>query len=109
MIAGEFGETELHILSRQVARGAVVEMLQGARGLLRLRAAHGEFGAAARDRDVERRLDLPQVRVERAAQPRKARVVDRIQLDFDRLGPIQTSSPRSEWERAAVMRTSTYP
>jgi len=34
--------------------------------LLRLIAAHGELGAAARDGDVERRLDLPQVLVERA-------------------------------------------
>ena len=83
-------------------------MLQRVRGLLRLRAAHGELGAAARDGHVERGLDLPQVLVERAAQPREARVVDRIQLDFDRLGTIQTGSPLSEWERAAVMRTSTY-
>jgi hypothetical protein len=81
-------------------------MLQGIRGLLRVRAAHREFGAAARDRDIERRLDLAQVLVERAAQPREARVVDRVQLDFDRLG--QTGSPLSEWDRAAVMRTSTY-
>ena len=107
MIPGELGEAELHILGRQVARGAVVEMLQGARGLPRLRAAYRELRAAARDGDVERGLDLPQVGVERAAQPRKARVVDRIQLDFDRLGTIQTGSPLSEWERAAVMRTST--
>ena len=83
-------------------------MLERVRRLLRLRAAHGELGAAARDGDVERRLDLPQVLVERAAQARQALVVDRIQLDFDRLGPIQTSSPRSEWGRAAVMRTSAY-
>ena len=82
-------------------------MLQGARRFARLRATHGEPGAAAGDGDVERRLDLPQVGVERAAQPRKARVVDRVQLDFDRLGTIQTGSPLSEWERAAVMRTST--
>ena len=82
-------------------------MLERLRGALGLLAAHGELPAAARDGDVERGLDLPQVGVDRAAQPRKARVVDRIQLDFDRLGTIQTGSPLSEWERAAVMRTST--
>ena len=82
-------------------------MLERARRLLGLRAAHGELGAAARDGDIERRLDLPQVLVERAAQAREALVVDRVQLDFDRLGSIQTSSPRKEWERAAVMRRST--
>jgi hypothetical protein len=107
MIPRQLGEAELHILGRQVARGAVVEMLQGARRLARLRAAYRELRAAARDGDVERGLDLPQVGVKRAAQPRKARVVERIQLDFDRLGTIQTGSPLSEWERAAVMRTST--
>src|SRR6185436_19170923 len=64
--------------------------------------------AAARDGHVERRLDLPQVLVERATQPRQALVVDRVQLDFDRLGPSQTSSPRSEWDSTAVIRTSAY-
>jgi len=77
------------------------------RGALGLGAAHGELRAAARDRHVERRFDLAQVLVERAAQAREALVVDRIQLDFDRLGSIQTSSPRSEWGRAAVMRSLT--
>src|SRR5688572_9273280 len=109
MVSGEFGEAELHVFGGQVAGSPVVEVLQGARGLLRLRTAHGEPGAAARDGDVESRLDLPQVLVERAAQPREATVVDRIEPDFDRLAPVQASSPRSEWERAAVMRTSTYP
>ena len=105
MISGEFGEPQLHVFGAQVAGSPVVEVLQGTRGLLRLRAAHGELGAAARDGDVQGRLDLPQVLVERATQPRKASVVDWIELDFDRLGPIQASSPRSECERAAVMRT----
>jgi len=82
-------------------------MLQGVRRALGLGAAHGELRAAARDRHVERRFDLAQVLVERAAQAREALVIDRIQLEFDRLGPIQTSSPRSEWVKAAVMRRST--
>jgi hypothetical protein len=60
---------------------------------LRLLAFHGELRPAARDGDVERRLDLAQVLVERAAQAREAQVVDRVQLDFDGFRP-QTSSPR---------------
>jgi hypothetical protein len=42
----------------------VLDRLRGARGL---RAAYRELRAAAGDGDVERRLDLPQVLVERAA------------------------------------------
>jgi hypothetical protein len=81
-------------------------MLDGLRGALRLLAAHGEPGAAARDRHVEGRLDLAQVLVERAAQAREALVVDRVEPDFDGFAP-QTSSPRRECARAAEMRTST--
>jgi hypothetical protein len=81
-------------------------MLERLCRFLRLLAAHAELGAAALDGDVERRLDLPQILVERATQPREALVVDGVQLDFDRLGSIQTSSPRREWCRAAVMRRS---
>jgi hypothetical protein len=101
----QFGQAELHVFQGEIARGAVVEMLESVRRLLRLLAAHGEFRALARDGDVERRLDLPQVFVERATQPRQALVVDGVQLDFDRLGSIQTSSPRKECDRAAVMRS----
>src|SRR6185503_9033085 len=104
----QLGQPELHVLQAEVTRGAVVEMLEGVCRLLRLLAVHGELGAAARDGHVERRLDLPQVLVERATQPRQALVVDRVQLDFDRLGPSQTSSPRSEWDSTAVIRTSAY-
>jgi hypothetical protein len=52
---------------------------------LRQVAAHRELAAAARDRHVERRLDLAQVLVERAAQPREALVVDRLEPDLDGL------------------------
>jgi hypothetical protein len=103
-----FDEAELHVVDAQVARGAVVEVLDRLRRALRLLAAHRELRAAARDGDVERRFDLPQVLVERAAQPREPLVVDRIELDFDRFAP-SASSPRSECERAAVIRTSTKP
>ena len=56
-----------------------VEALERGSRLPRLRrlAAHGECGAAARDRDVERRLDLAQVGVERAAEVGQRAVVDR--------------------------------
>src|SRR5580765_4600284 len=83
-------------------------MLDRLRRAVRLLAAHRELRAAARDGDVERRLDLPQVLVERAAQPREPQVVDGIEPDFDRFSP-QTSSPLREWERAAVTRTSANP
>jgi hypothetical protein len=83
-------------------------VLERLRRALGLRAAHGELAAAAGDADVERRFDLAQVLVERAAQPREALVVDRVELDLDRLDPIQASSPRSECGRAALMRTFTY-
>src|SRR5262245_40213633 len=79
-------------------------MLDRLRGALGLAAAHGELRAAARDTDVERRLDLAQVLVERAAQAREALVVDGIELDLDGLGS-QTSSPLREWGRAAVIVT----
>src|SRR5688572_25992767 len=83
-------------------------MLERLSRTLRLRAAHRELRAAPRDGHVERRLDLAQVLVERAAQAREALVVDGVQPDLDRLGPIQASSPRSECASAAVMRTFTY-
>jgi hypothetical protein len=70
-------------------------VLDRQRGALGLLAAHGEPRAAARDAHVERRLDLAQVLVERAAQPREALVVDRVEPDFDRFSP-QTSSPLRE-------------
>jgi hypothetical protein len=82
----------------------VLERLGRALGLL---ALDGELRAAAGDGDVERRLDLAQVLVERSAQPREALIVDRVEPDFDRFGS-QASSPRREWGSAAVMRTSTY-
>src|SRR6185295_4240103 len=52
--------------------------------------------------------DLPQVLVERAAQPREALVVDRVQLDLDRFCS-QASSPRRECDRADVIFTSAKP
>ncbi len=78
----QLGEPELNIVDREIARGAVVEVLQRlcrARGLL---AAHREARPAARDRDVERRLDLAQVGVQRAAQACETLVVDRIEFYF---------------------------
>jgi hypothetical protein len=62
----------------------VVEAAQRARGLRRplLRAGDAEALAAARDRHVERGLDLAQVRVERPAQRREPRVVHGLERDF---------------------------
>jgi hypothetical protein len=98
-IPRQLGEAELHVVERELAGGPVVEMLDRLRRLLRLLAAHGEARAAPRDRHVERRLDLPQVLVQRAAQPREARVVDRIEAHLDRLTAHRAlraaSAPRS--------------
>ena len=109
-VVRELGEAELHIVERQIADGAVVEMLERLRGALRLLAAHGELRAAARDGDVERRLDLAQILVERAAQAREALVVDRVEPDLD-AACAQASCDRARRAAsaagAAVMRTST--
>ena len=73
---------------------AGVEALErrgGARGLHRV-AGDGERSAAMRDRDVQRRLDLPQVRVERAAQVRERAVVERRERPISR-----RSRPSRPW------------
>jgi hypothetical protein len=85
LVVHELGERELHVVERELAGGAVVEVLDGLRRALRVVAAYRELRPAARDRHIERRLDLPKVLVERAAQPREALVVDRLELDFNGL------------------------
>ena len=47
-------------------------------GALGLRAAQGEARPATRNRHLERRFDLAQIRVQGAAEPRQALVVDRL-------------------------------
>ena len=84
-VVRELRQAELHVFEREVARGAVVEMLQRLRRALRLLAAHRELAAAARDDDVERRLDLAPVLVQRSAEACEALVVDRLELDLDGL------------------------
>jgi len=91
----QLGEAELHIVECQLARGAIIEMLERLHGTLRLLAAHGELGAATGDRHVERRLDLAQVCIERAAQARQALIVHRVEAKLDGLRPHRASSPRS--------------
>ncbi len=78
----KFGEAELNVVDGEIAGRAVVEVLKRLRRARGLLAAHGEARAAARDRDVERRFDLAQVGVQRAAQARQALVVDRIEFYF---------------------------
>jgi hypothetical protein len=72
-------------------------MLERLRRALRLIAAHREPAAAAGDGHVERGLDLAQVLVERAAEPREALIVDRLELDLDRF----TRHPRARREANA--------
>src|SRR5204863_3584070 len=86
-VAQDLGEAELHVIDRQIARGAVVEMLERLRRAAGLFAAYRELRAAAGDGDVERRFNLPQVLVERAAKAGEALVVDGIEAHLDRLGP----------------------
>ena len=72
-------EAELDVVDGKGLRRFGVEAPERAHPLRRLRgcAGHREIGSAARDRDVERRLDLPQVRVERPAKVRERAIVDR--------------------------------
>src|SRR4030095_10693172 len=84
-VVRELRQAELHVFKREVAVGAVVEMLQRLRRALRLLAAHRELAAPARDGNVERRLDLAEVLVQRSAQTREALVVDRFEPDLDGL------------------------
>src|SRR5438067_320533 len=81
------------VVERRLARRPVVEMLDGLCRAIGLLAAHRELSPAPGDRHVERRLDLPEVLVERAAQARKALVVDGIEAHLDRLRPHRASSP----------------
>jgi hypothetical protein len=48
-------------------------------------ALDGKERAAPRNRDVERRFDLAQIDIERAAQPREALVVDGLECELKRL------------------------
>src|SRR5690606_527111 len=78
----ELPEPELHLVERELAGGAIVEVLERLHRALGLRAGQGELAAAPADGDVEGRLDLAQMRVERAAQAREALVVDRVELEL---------------------------
>src|SRR3954470_1636736 len=82
----------------------MLERLRRAAGLF---AAHGELRPAARDGDVERGFNLPQILVERAAQAREPLVVHGIEAHLDRLRPHPRSSPRRECGWRSVTRTST--
>src|SRR4051812_44711065 len=83
-------------------------MLDGFSGAPGLLAFDREARAAARDGDLERRLDLAQILVERPAQAGEALVVHGIEADLDGLRPHQafTNSPRSVCASAEVTRTS---
>src|SRR4051812_4092910 len=102
----QLGEAELHIVECQLAGGAIIEMLERLHGTLRLLAAHGELGAATGDRHVERRLDLAQVCIERAAQARQALIVPRVEGKLGGPRPYRGSSPRRVWGGPAVVGTS---
>ena len=109
-VARELDQAELDVLD---ASGRSWRDRRSARSACAARCACSprtvKLRAAARDRDVERRLDLPQVLVERAAQVargagcRPASSVTSTGLS----SRIHASSPRSECGSAAVMRTST--
>ena len=80
----DLDESQLDLLDAQIARRRLVETPQRLRGARRLvaPAGDGEALAAAGDRDVERGLDLAQVRVERAAERREPGVVHGPERDL---------------------------
>ena len=80
-VARDFDQAELQFVDRQRGARLLVEMLQrprGQAGLCRF-AADPAMLAAARNRDVERGLNLAQVLVESAAKILQPRVVQRLQ------------------------------
>src|SRR6266480_4853951 len=96
----DFDQAELNVVQGETAFGVVVEFLQHVCRLGGMRSADGETLAAARDRDVQRGLDLPEVLVQRPAQIGEALVVDRREDEFQRTG-LQRPTPQRGPRRAA--------
>ncbi len=90
----------MNVVQSEAAFGVVVEFLQHVGRLGRLRPAHRETLAAARDRYVQRGLDLPQVLVERPAKIGEALVVDRREDEFQG-ADLQRPTPQRRSRRAA--------
>ena len=85
----ELDQPELDVVDRQRLFCRSVEALQCLRGArsVRARAGQRELTATMCNRDVERGLDLAQVRVERPAQVRERAVVERRQRERVPLAP----------------------
>ena len=83
LLRRELDQAELDVVDGQRLFGGRIEALQRQRRARRVRGKSGqrEIGAAMRDRDVERSLDLPQIRVERATQVGERAVVERRQRE----------------------------
>ena len=86
--ARQFDQPELDIVERKFIVRAVIEMFDRLRALLGLRriAAKSETRSTAADGDIERRFDLSQVLVQRAAQIGQPPVVFRRQAQFNDIG-----------------------
>src|SRR6185503_16845989 len=82
----QLGESELKVVKSKFVGGLLVEVLE--RGLrtrsLARRAADRKARTAPGDRHVERGLDLPQVGIERAAQPGEPLVVLGVEAHLER-------------------------
>ena len=96
----DFDQAELNVVQGEAAFGVLVEFLQHVGRLGRLRSADREALAAARNRDVQRGLDLPQVLVQCPAKIGEALVVDRREDEFQGAG-LQRPTPQRGPRRAA--------
>src|SRR5262249_9364897 len=79
-------QPELDVVDREAALRLAIEFLQDLGGARRLGSAQRGLLAAARDGDVERSLDLPQILVQCPAEIREALVVDRAEDELQGTG-----------------------
>ena len=79
-------QRQLHFFDRHDLVGDRIEFFEDLHRAFGVVAADDEFFTAAENRHVQRRRNLAQVFVERAAQVRQARVVDRLGNEIGRLG-----------------------
>jgi len=95
----ELDQPELDVVDRERLLGESVKPAHdlGRKPGLRGRTRDRKRAGATRDRDVERRLDLAQIRIERPAEVRERAIVERRQRKLFPLASIRHSptAPRS--------------
>ena len=87
-VACDFDQAELDFVDRQGVARLFVEMLQGPGRQPRLRrlSADAEMLAAAADGDIEGRLDLAQIFIQRPAKILQSCVIERREGDVEEFG-----------------------